>query len=136
MLMLVYKIKWVFNHRLLLNLTSKAFNQISWSFLLQALESLGFSDSWCMIIKTCITSSYLSFNLDRAPFGFVKLERSLRQGDPLSPLLFVTCLEYLSRLLGNLENNKKHVGVQLSPKSPIINHPLFVNDFFYFVKLV
>lgn len=103
----------------------KAFDQIDWNFLLKALESLGYSNTWCNIIKACISTTSLSFNLDGAPFGFITPERGLRQGDPLPPFLFITCIAYMPRLLRNLSYNNKAVGIKLSTNSPTISHLLF-----------
>lgn len=65
----------------------------------------------------CITTTYFSFNLDGAPFGFV------------------TCIRYLSRLLVNLKYNGKYVVLQLSPNPPFINHLLFVDYCILFSKV-
>jgi hypothetical protein len=55
-------------------------------------------------------------------------ERGLRQGDPLSPYLFILCAEGLSALLRNAEEERSLQGIQLCPEAPKINHLFFADD--------
>ncbi|XP_074265920.1 uncharacterized protein LOC141588373 [Silene latifolia] len=82
---------------------------------------------------TCVTSPTYSLSLNGSSFGFFHGKRGLRQGDPLSPLLFTLCMEYLSRIL-------KVVGQQNDFKfHPLcghikLNHLLFADDLLLFSK--
>jgi hypothetical protein len=77
----------------------KAFDSMEWEFLLRILSQLGFHPTWINWIKQCISTSSFSILLDGAPFGNFVPSRGLRQGDPLSPFLFILGSEMLSRLL-------------------------------------
>ncbi|XP_042962740.1 uncharacterized protein LOC122297018 [Carya illinoinensis] len=62
---------------------SKAYDQVNWKFLLHVLETFGFSEGVCGLIKSCITTPWYSILLNGTAKGFFKGERGLRQGDPL-----------------------------------------------------
>jgi hypothetical protein len=77
----------------------KAFDSLEWSFLLKILELLGFHPTCINWIGQCISNSSFSILLDGSPYGNFKPSRGIRQGDPLSPFLFILGSEILSRLI-------------------------------------
>lgn len=60
--------------------------------------------------------------------------RGLRQGDPLSPYLFLFCVEGLSNMLDNAAEEGRIHGCRVSPNAPEITHLLFADDSFLFFK--
>ena len=73
----------------------KAFDQMEWSFMLEAVTRFGFGDLfivWVKMLYSCPTSSILINSDKSSPF---ELHRSVQQGCPLSPLLFAVALEPL-----------------------------------------
>ncbi|XP_061360507.1 uncharacterized protein LOC133304483 [Gastrolobium bilobum] len=83
----------------------KAYDFVSWKFLNWMLISIGFPPRFSDWIIECVTTTSFSVVVNGAIHGHFKGGRGLRQGDPLSPYLFVLCLEYLSRDLSGLRDN-------------------------------
>jgi hypothetical protein len=76
----------------------KAYDHVNRNFLLFMMKRCGFGDRWCSWIAHCIFSARFSVLVNGTPSGFFSSSRGLRQGDPLSPLLFVIVMEALSKM--------------------------------------
>jgi hypothetical protein len=112
----------------------KAFDSMEWGFLLKILELLGFNSTWIQWISQCITTSSFSILIDGAPFGKFIPSRGLRQGDPLSPFLFILGADILSRLIVREENLGLLHGIKMARTCPPISHLLFADDVIVFSK--
>ncbi|MCH93266.1 RNA-directed DNA polymerase (Reverse transcriptase), partial [Trifolium medium] len=76
---------------------AKAFDTLNWSFLLKVLHSFGFNSTFCNWIKSILESAKISISVNGKLHGFFSCSRGVRQGDPLSPLLFCLAEEVISR---------------------------------------
>ncbi|KAL0295110.1 UNVERIFIED_CONTAM: Retrovirus-related Pol polyprotein from type-2 retrotransposable element R2DM [Sesamum radiatum] len=77
----------------------KAFDSVSWTFLSQVLHGYGFPPIFIAWIMKCVSTSSFSVALHGSLHGFFAGKKGLRQGDPMSPGLFLLCMEYFSRLI-------------------------------------
>ncbi len=109
----------------------KAYDHMNWEFLLYMLTRCGFSEKWRHWIKFCISTARFSILVNGSPNGFFASSRGLRQGYPLSPLLFVIVKEALSHLLDRAVREGLCSGFtvgKLDETSLMISHLLFVDD--------
>lgn len=77
----------------------KAYDFVSWSFVEEILRALKFPDCFVMWIMSYITNTKYSLSINGGIHSFFNGKKGLQQGDPLPPLIFVVCTEYLSRIM-------------------------------------
>jgi len=113
----------------------KAYDRVEWPFLFAALRQLGFHQKWINWIKECVTTVSYSVIVNDEVCGFFHPTRGLRQGDPLSPYLFLICMEVLTRVLRKAQQKKKaSIGFKINPSAEKIPCLLFADDSLVFCR--
>lgn len=82
----------------------------------------------------CVSSVSYAILVNEQPVGHIMPSKGIRQGDPLSPYLFLLCAESLSALLTRAEKNGVLTCVPTSKKGPRLSHLFFTNDSLIFCK--
>ena len=107
---------------------SKAYDHVEWPFLKGIMSRLGLPESGIDKVMTCVTSPTFSVCIHGKAYGNVRPSRGIRQGDPLSPYLFLLCAKGFSSLLAKAEEDRWIHGVAICKRAPNISHLLFVDD--------
>lgn len=106
---------------------SKAFDKLSWPYINQMLLAFGFSATWRCWLMNLITSPSYSILMNGSPSLPFRPSRGIRQGDPLSPFLFVLMAEGPSRLLHSAISSHSLKGISLHGLFPL-SHQQFFDD--------
>ena len=114
---------------------SKAYDRVEWSFFAEDDGEVGFSERWINLIMKCISTVSYRIKVNGELTDEIVPSRGLRQGDPLSPYLFLICAEGFSSLLNAAEMEGKIRGVSICESAPTITHLLFADDSLLLLKV-
>ncbi|KAB1223669.1 hypothetical protein CJ030_MR2G011718 [Morella rubra] len=109
----------------------KAYDHINWNFLLYLLRRCGFGEKWCRWIEFCVSMVKFSVMVNDSFEDFLGGSRGLRQGDMLSPFLFVLIMEAFSRMMNGVVARGSIVGFEVGGgggEGMSISHLLFADD--------
>ncbi|RVW93878.1 Transposon TX1 uncharacterized 149 kDa protein [Vitis vinifera] len=115
----------------------KAYDSINWNFLMKVLQKMGFGSKWVGWMWSCVSSAKFSILVNGVPAGFFPNTRGLRQGDPLSPYLFVMGMEILDVLIRRAVEGGYLTGCNIrggSRTSLNISHLFFADDTIVFCE--
>ncbi|GKB37421.1 putative RNA-directed DNA polymerase, eukaryota, reverse transcriptase zinc-binding domain protein [Tanacetum coccineum] len=106
----------------------KAFDSVNWNFLHDIMVQMGFRIKWRKWISSCLSSASISVFLNGSPSKEFRMERGLRQGDPLSPFLFLLVAEALQVSILEACNKGIFRGVSLSDDGTNMSLLQYVDD--------
>jgi hypothetical protein len=107
---------------------SKAYDRVEWHFLEDMMNKMGFCRGWIEMIMKCVSTVKYRIRVNDNFSNEVRPERGLRQGDPLSPYLFLICAEGFSALVQQAIRERSLKGVKVCPGAPTVSHLLFADD--------
>lgn len=105
-----------------------AYDKISWDFIDVSLGAAGILEVLRKVIMDAISSSTMQILWNRVPSNSFKPVRGIRQGCPLSPYLFVLCMEWLGHLFRSEITNGRWHPIRLFRSGPDLSHLFFADD--------
>ncbi|WOL13087.1 hypothetical protein Cni_G21856 [Canna indica] len=113
---------------------SGAYDRVEWDYLVAVISAMGFAHEFAHIIMQCASKVSHSVTIEGSRFEYFTPTRGLRQGDPLSPFLFVICMEGFLHMLNTMQVQMNCKGIKISRHSPEISSLFFADDVILFSK--
>lgn len=110
---------------------SKAYDSVQWDTLWWILQEVGFAQEWIRLVKECVSTTSFSVLVNGASAGMFRGGNGLRQGDPLSPLLFTLVMECLTLLMDEAENKMEFKTFTVKG-TMVMSHIIFADDVLIF----
>ena len=104
---------------------SKVYDRVEWPYLKAVMRKMGFNDKWIKLLLFCDTAVSYSILVNGEPNGLIYPSRGIRQGDSISPFLFLLCTEELHGLISKTAAQGDIRGYSLCRNSPWLTHLLF-----------
>ena len=112
----------------------KAYDLLEWSFIRDTLKLFRLPSKLISLILSCISSSAISILFTGGTLEAFHPSRGIHQGDPLSPYLFILCMEVLGALIEDKCKEKLWNPVKSSQSGPAFSHLFFTDDLMLFAK--
>lgn len=103
---------------------AKAYDRVEWEYLRGIMLKLGLHSNFVSLIMRCVSTVSFSININGNLTDSFRPTRGIRQGDPISPYLFLLCSEGLSCLLKDVGPMHLSRGIRVDVHSPRISHLL------------
>ncbi|XP_052622513.1 uncharacterized protein LOC128127842 [Lactuca sativa] len=106
----------------------KAFDSVNWNYLDSIMEQLNFGGKWRWWIRGCLSSSRTSVLVNGSPTEEFVITKGVRQGDPLSPFLFIIAMEGLNQAINKARELGLLTGIGLPGMGPTLSHMFYADD--------
>ena len=110
----------------------KAYDRLEWNFIITVLKALGFDQKVTNLIFQCISTVSFTLLLNGGRSSPFSPSRGIRQGNPLSPYLFILCSEVLSRLIYKEVDRGNIKSIKVASRAPGLSNLLYANDVLLF----
>lgn len=112
----------------------KAYDRVEWTFLEVMMVGLGFPDSFVKLVMRCVSIVRYAIQINGSIEDFFNPSRGFRQGDPISPYLFLLCIEGLVAIIQDAESSALIHGLRIARAAPSVTHLFFVDDALLFAR--
>ncbi|GKU89474.1 hypothetical protein SLEP1_g3606 [Rubroshorea leprosula] len=110
----------------------KAYNKVCWEFIDYMMMRMGFCATWRKWIQECLKSSSVSILINGSSTNQFPVNKGIRQGDPLSPFLFLIVADGLNGLVESAVEKEKYKGVVIGSRDVMVSHLQFADDTIFF----
>jgi hypothetical protein len=107
---------------------SKGYDKLTWNYMEKAVEAFGFEKHWIKWVMTLVSTTSISLLVNGSPTKLFYPSRGPRQGDSLSPFLFIIMMEGLSRTIKDAMEEGTIKGLIMYEEFPTKNYQQFVDD--------
>ncbi|BFG25548.1 hypothetical protein CerSpe_118220 [Prunus speciosa] len=113
---------------------NKAYDRVEWEFLEEVMRRMGFVERWINFVMGCVKSVVFAIIINSQSGRRFKPSRNIRQGDPISPYLFLFVSDVFSQMISKAVDSNVLQGIKFGHRVPSISHILFVDDTLVFLK--
>ncbi|XP_070028777.1 putative mitochondrial protein AtMg01250 [Nicotiana tabacum] len=112
----------------------KTYDRVSWKYLLHVLRRMGFAKCFINMVWDLIANNWYSVLINSQASGFFHSTRGVKQGDPLSPALFILSTEVLFRYLNKLFEDRRFKSYGMPKCTDPLNHLAYADDTIIFAS--
>jgi len=113
---------------------AKTYDSLEWDFIELTFKVMGFPNNMIFTIMQCIRTVTFSILINGHLSDTFSPNRGLGQGDPLSPYLYIICVEVLSGMIDKAQKDGQIKGIAIATNAPAISHLLYADDSILFCR--